>query len=165
VDLAQRLDALEQIEEIKKLKHGYWRACDAKDPVRFRSSFIRSGASIDYGRLGSFDDAGPMADIFEKIALRKVDGRYAVLDMHHGLHPDIALTSETSAVGRWTLQFRQVDTVGRTEKLMTGEYDDKYVIEDGVWKMSQCHFTETWSITTPLSPDADITEGSLGGPR
>ena len=24
---------------------------------------------------------------------------------------------------------------------MTGEYDDKYVIEDGVWKMSQCHFT------------------------
>ncbi|MFE5878902.1 nuclear transport factor 2 family protein, partial [Rhodococcus sp. NPDC056506] len=133
--------------------------------VQFRNSFIRSGASIDYGRLGAFDDAGPMADIFEKIALRKVDGRYAVLDMHHGLHPDIALTSETSAVGRWTLQFRQVDTVGRTEKLMTGEYDDKYVIEDGVWKMSQCHFTETWSITTLLSPDADIAEGSLGGPR
>lgn len=163
MDLAQRLDALEQIEEIKKLKHSYWRACDAKDPVRFRRSFIRLGASIDYDGLGTFDDAAPMVAIFEKIALLEVDGRHAVLDMHHGIHPDIELTSETSAIGRWTLQFRQIDTVSRTEKVMTGEYNDKYVIEDGAWKMSQCHFTQTWSITTPLHPDADITEGPAGG--
>lgn len=163
MDLAQRLDALEQIEEIKKLKHSYWNACDAKDPLQFRASFIRSGASIDYGRLGVFDDAAPMAEIFEQIALRKVDDRYVVLDMHHGMHPHIELTSETSATGRWSLRFRQIDVLARTEKLMTGEYDDKYVLEDGFWKMSQCHFREAWSIVTPLHPDAVITEGSFGG--
>lgn len=161
MDLAQRIDALEQIEEIKKLKHNYWRACDGKDPVAFRSSFVTSGASIDYGRLGSFDDADPMTEIFTAVALRKVDGRFAVLDMHHGLHPDIELLSETKAVGRWTLQFRQIDTVARTQKLMTGEYDDEYVIEDGIWKMSRCHFTETWSVTTALSPDSTLAEGTF----
>lgn len=162
MDLAQRIDALEQIEEIKKLKYNYWRACDAKDPVAFRNSFIKSGASIDYGQLGAFDDAGPMAEIFTAVALRKVDGNYAVLDMHHGLHPDIEITSETSALGRWTLQFRQIDTVARTQKLMTGEYDDAYVLEDGEWKMSRCHFTETWSMTTPLPAEAVLAEGSVG---
>ncbi|NMM85263.1 bile acid 7-alpha dehydratase [Rhodococcus sp. SRB_17] len=165
MDLAQRIDALEQIEEIKKLKYRYWRACDAKDPVGFRTSFISQGASINYGGLGAFDDAGPMADIFTAVALRQVEGNYAVLDMHHGQHADIELTSETTALGRWTLKFRQIDTVRRTEKLMTGEYDDAYLIEDGTWKMSQCHFTETWSITTPLHPEAVISEGTFGGKR
>ena len=31
---------LEAVEQNKALKHGYWRACDAKDPVGFRDSFV-----------------------------------------------------------------------------------------------------------------------------
>ncbi|MFD4181094.1 nuclear transport factor 2 family protein [Rhodococcus sp. NPDC058514] len=163
MDLAQRIDALEQIEAIKKLKHRYWRACDAKDPQTFRACFIRSGADIDYGRIGAFDDAAPLAAIFEKIALHKVDGKHVILDMHHGLHPDITLTGENTATGRWTLRFRQVNLLDNTESVTTGEYDDEYLIEDGEWKMSKCHFTETWSLTRPLSADAVVREGQFAG--
>lgn len=162
-ELAARVDRLEQVEAIKALKHRYWRACDAKDPKAFRDSFVRDGASIDYGRLGAFDDATPMAEIFERVALHTVDGEHVVFDMHHGVHPEITVTGPGHATGRWTLRFRQVNLLDRTEKLMTGEYDDEYVLEDGEWKMSKCHFTETWAMVRPLPEGTVVTPGAFAG--
>ncbi|TQF67243.1 nuclear transport factor 2 family protein [Rhodococcus spelaei] len=159
--LARRIDALEQIEAIKSLKYRYWRACDGKDPRTFRDCFVASGASIDYGRMGAFDDADPMAEIFTKVALHTVDGKHVIFDMHHGMHPEITLTGVGTAAGRWTLRFRQLNLLDRTEKLMTGEYDDEYRLEDGRWRMSKCHFTETWSMVRPLPADAVISEGTF----
>lgn len=155
-DLAERIARLEAIEEIKALKHRYLRACDAKDPEGFRACFIASGASIDFGRLGRFDDADGIVKVFESIALRQVDGRNVILDMHHALHPDITVHGEDRASGRWTLKFRQVNLLDDTETVSTGEYDDEYVIEDGRWKMSKCHFHRHWSITRPIGADVRI---------
>ncbi|ALG86668.1 bile acid 7-alpha dehydratase [Gordonia phthalatica] len=157
----ERLAALEDIEQIKALKHRYWRACDRKDPQGFRDAFIAHGAVIDYGPLGVFDDVEPMAQIFTQIAFHRVDGKHVVFDMHHGMHPDITVTGPGTAIGRWTLRFRQVNTVEQTESVSIGEYNDEYVIEDGEWKTSRCVFTQYWSITRPLDPAATITEGAF----
>lgn len=172
-DLAERIARLEAIEEIKALKHRYLRACDAKDPEGFRACFIASGASIDFGRLGRFDDADGIVKVFESIALRQVDGRNVILDMHHALHPDITVHGVSlwgddppqppgfrsgRASGRWTLKFRQVNLLDDTETVSTGEYDDEYVIEDGRWKMSKCHFHRHWSITRPTGADVRIDQ-------
>ena len=153
------LEQLAQIEAIKSLKHTYWRACDAKDPETFRACFIASGASIDYGSLGAFDDADKIAEVFTQIALHQVDGQHVILDMHHGMHPAITVHDASSASGAWTLRFRQVDLVARTETVMAGEYDDDYVVEDGRWKMSKCHFTRSWAITRPLGDDTVGEQG------
>ena len=161
MDLEQRLAALEAIEEIKALKHRYWRACDGKDPQGFRDCFIQRGAIVDYGPMGAFDDVEPMAEIFTQVALAKVDGKHVIFDMHHGMHPDITLISPTIARGRWTLRFRQVNLLEGTEYLKTGEYDDEYVLVDGQWKMSACRFTDTWSMTRALDKSAQITEGEF----
>lgn len=158
--LETRIAAIENVEAIKALKYRYWRACDAKDPEGFRSSFIARGAHIDYGRMGSFDDAAPMVEIFTKVALYRVDGKHVIFDMHHGMHPDITLTSDTTATGRWTLRFRQINLLAHTETLANIEYADEYVIEAGEWKMSSSVSTETWSMTRPLDPAATITEPS-----
>ena len=162
-DLTRRLDDLDRIEAIKQLKHRYWRACDGKDPKTFRDCFIASGARIDYGPLGAHDDAEPMAQIFAQVVLHQVDGEYVFLDMHHGMHPDITLTSKTTATGRWTLKFRQVNLHDRTETLMTGEYDDEYVVEDGRWKMSASTLTERWALHRPLGDDAVLRPGTFPG--
>lgn len=147
----------DKVEAIKALKHRYWRACDAKNPQGFRDCFIAKGASIDFGALGRFDDADGIAKVFESIALQKVDGKPVILDMHHGVLPDITITSETTATGAWTLRFRQVNLINNTETVSTGEYDDEYVIEDGEWKMSKCHFRPYWSITRPITADTVVT--------
>ncbi|MGW5572248.1 nuclear transport factor 2 family protein [Nocardia thailandica] len=165
MDLAERISALENIREIERLKYRYWRACDGKDPAAFRECFVRSGARIDYGELGAFDDVEPMVRIFTRIALHTVDGEHAVLDMHHGMHPDITLTGPDTATGRWTLRFRQLNLLDRTETLRTGEYDDEYRIEDGRWRMAVCRFTTTWSLTRPLPAEAVITEGTFAQVR
>ncbi|MCC5578008.1 nuclear transport factor 2 family protein [Microtetraspora sp. AC03309] len=157
--LEERVAEQERIAAIKALKYRYWRACDAKDVETFRDSFIREGASIRFGRMGDYDDAAGLVAVFEKVALRKVDGRYVILDMHHGIHPDITLLSDTEAVGRWTLRFRQINLIDNTEKLGAVEYDDAYVVEDGRWKKSKCHVRELWSIVRPLPEGAVVTQG------
>lgn len=156
--LEQRIARLEAVEAIKALKYRYWRACDGKDPEGFRAAFIATGAAIDFGPLGAFDDADPIAEIYQAIALRKRDGKHLILDMHHGLHPDIQLTSDSTATGAWTLRFRQLNLADNTEKVGSVEYDDQYVIEDGVWKISSCTAVDVWSVTRPLGEGAVVVD-------
>lgn len=155
--IEQRLDRLEQIEAIKDLKHRYFRACDAKDPDTFRACFIAHGADVDFGPVGSFKDADHIATVFRQIALHTVDGVPTVLDMHHGLHPQITILGDGYAHGAWTLKFRQLNLIERTERVLTGEYDDEYRFEDGRWRIARSHFHELWSIIRPLPDDAIIT--------
>lgn len=153
----ERLARLEALEEIKMLKHRYFRACDAKDPKAMRACFVARGADLDYGpALGTFDDADPLIDVYTRIALEQVDGQYVVLDMHHGLHPSIRLTGPESATGAWTLRFRQVDVRARIERVSALDYDDAYVREDGEWKISRSHVNVLWSIERPLADDVKV---------
>ncbi|GAC69211.1 hypothetical protein GS4_23_00050 [Gordonia soli NBRC 108243] len=151
----------DDIDAIVRLKYRYWRASDAKDPKAIRACFIREGARIDYGPMGTFDDADQLTEMFSQVALHKVQGRYAVLDMHHGMHPDIERTSATTATGRWSLRFRQVNLLNDTETVMIGEYDDEYVIEDVEWKIAASRLTERWSIRRPFGSDARISVGTF----
>lgn len=158
MSLEERITRIEAVEAIKVLKHRYFRACDAKDPVGFRAAFVDNGAIIDYGVMGSFDDADGIAAVFERIALHQVDGKHLILDMHHGLHPDIRLTGDSTAEGNWTLRFRQLNLHDMTEKVAAIEYADEYVIENGEWKISQSVATELWSIGRPLPEGFTITD-------
>lgn len=150
-----RVDALERI---KALKYGYFRACDGKDPDGFRDSFVSTGAEIDYGPLGTTDADG-MCAIFRRFALHtNTDGKYTVLDMHHGMHPDITLTGPAEATGRWTLRFRSLNLTERTETVLAGEYDDVYVVEDGRWKIRRSTFRANWRMTRPIPEDTRIEQ-------
>lgn len=48
MDLAQRINALEQVTALEQLKYRCWRACDAEDPKTSRECFIRSGEYNEY---------------------------------------------------------------------------------------------------------------------
>lgn len=146
----QRLARLEAVQQITALKHRYLRACDNKDPDGFRAAFIREGATIDFGPMGSFPDANGIASVYEQVALRKENGAHTILDMHHAVHPDIEITGEDTAQGRWSLRFRQIDLAASTETVAAMEYRDRYVIEDGEWKISHSRSMPLWSLTRAL---------------
>lgn len=150
LSIEQRLSRLEAIEQITALKHRYLRASDNKDVAGFRAAFIREGAVIDYGPMGSFPDADGIAAVFEKIALNKADGAHTILDMHHAVHPDITVTADNAAEGRWSLRFRQIDLEAGTETIAAMEYLDRYVVEDGEWKIAYSKSVPLWSLTRPL---------------
>ncbi|MFD6856603.1 nuclear transport factor 2 family protein [Rhodococcus sp. NPDC060090] len=158
-NIEDRLTRLEALEEIKMLKHRYFRACDAKDAEAMRACFVSKGADIYYGpALGSFDNADGLVDIYSRIALQRVDDRYIILDMHHGMHPSISITRPDFATGAWTLRFRQVDLRARTERVTALDYDDDYVIENGEWKISRCHVKVLWSIERTLTDDVKVVQ-------
>lgn len=161
--VTSRVEMLEARAAIVELKHRYWRACDGKDPAAMRACFVADGADIDFGPLGRFDGADALVAIFERIALHRLDdGGYRMLDMHHGVHEELELTSPTTASGRWTLQFRQVDRAARTQRLAAIEYHDDYRIEEGSWRIARSHARELWSTLTPLS-DATVIEEHVDG--
>lgn len=148
--IEQRVARLEAVQQITALKHRYLRACDNKDVDGFRSAFIRRGATIDFGPMGSYSDADGIAEVYEQIALRKHGDAHMILDMHHAVHPDIEVTGDDTAQGRWSLRFRQLDFAASTETISAMEYLDRYVIEDGEWKISYSRSMPLWSLTRPL---------------
>jgi hypothetical protein len=160
-ELAERVADLERVQAITELKYRYWRACDAKEPDAMRACFARSGAKIEYGPMGSYDDADALVAVFTKIALRRLGdvpgGRWAVLDMHHGLHPQITVHDSTHASGQWTLHFRQIDVAGGTERVSAGEYVDEYRVEDGRWVIAATTYTPRWTLSRPLDAVAGAT--------
>lgn len=159
-DLAARIAALEAVEEIKRVKYRYLRACDRKQPEVFRACFADQ-AVLDYGeKLGSFTGVEGIARLFEAIALKKVDGHYVVFDMHHAVHPDIRLTSADTADGDWSLRFRQVNLERGTETIGAIEYSDTYVRVDGAWLIGRSEVRELWTKSSPL-PEGSTVRGSL----
>lgn len=150
---------LEAIEAIRQLKHRYLRACDRKEPDTFRECFVARGASVDYGpRMGRFEDADGIAAVYGRVALERVDGAYNVLDMHHGLQEIIEVTSDTEATGAWTLRFRQIDRREGVERVSAIEYDDRYEVEDGQWRIRSCQVRTLWTLVTPLPAGHQIME-------
>lgn len=157
--LEQRIARIEARQAIEDLKYRYWRACDGKQPAAFRSCFVKEGADLDYGpAMGKFDTPEALTAIFDRLALAKENGKHIVFDMHHGLHPHVEFISDTEAVGAWTMRFRQLNLKANTEKVLCGEYDDRYVVEDGEWKLQKHHFIVLWSITKPLAEDAVVED-------
>lgn len=156
--LGQRVARLEAVQQITALKHRYLRACDNKDVVGFRDAFIRQGAAIDFGPMGTYSDADGIAEVYAQIALRKNGDGHAVLDMHHAVHPDIELTGEGAARGRWSLRFRQIDLSASTETISAMEYLDRYVVEDGQWRIAYSRSMPLWSVTRPLGEVVALTD-------
>ncbi|MFS3126945.1 nuclear transport factor 2 family protein [Nocardioides sp. Bht2] len=157
-ELASRLARLEAVAEITALKHRYLRACDAKRPDEFRACFVAEGAVLDYGPLGAFTGVEPIAAIYERVALRQVEGRYVIFDMHHAVHPDITVLDADNARGDWTLRFRQVNTEAGTEQVSAIEYHDTYRRENGSWRIASSKVHVLWSMTTPLPAGFKVQE-------
>lgn len=163
--VSEGLDAVARlvaIGEIQALKYRYWRACDTKDVAGFRACFVAAGAHVGLGAIGDFDNADDAAAAFERLGCQQVDGEYAVLDMHHGIHPVIEVHDAISAHGTWTLRLRHVDRVRRLESVLTGEYEDDYVVEAGRWRIRSSRFTTWWSMTRPLL-DVVLSRGGVVG--
>jgi len=159
-ELERRVARLEAIEQIERLKYRYLRACDHKDAEAMRGCFVRDGAEIDYGPLGTFAGRDQLVDLYTHLALRRDAGTWLYHDVHHGLHPVIDVTSEASATGRWTLSFMRVNLEAQAIEQASIEYLDSYVVEDGAWKIKASKVTPLTSFSVPLPGAARVSPGA-----
>jgi hypothetical protein len=136
----ERLRALEDLEAIRALKARYFFCCDQKDPSGMRECFAAGEVLIDYGRVGVFSDRDKLVEVFERLGCAQ-----HIVEMHHGVNPQITLIGDGRARGSWGLHYQQINTRDGTLTQLGATYDDEYRKIDGAWKIAgtRCVVTST----------------------
>ena len=147
-DLQRRVQRLEHIEAIRALKARYLFCCDRKDPKGMRACFADGKVHIDYGAVGTFDNADALAKIFTDIACHDY-----MVEMHHGMNPQIEIIDDARAKGTWSLHYFLINTQTKGLTQLAGYYEDEYLKLNGAWKISRTKFVPTSTLAM------DLTEG------
>ena len=148
------LQRLVEIEAIKQLKARYQRAVDTKDWELIRSVLAPNARSI-YSD-GKYAYEGRDA-IVEFLSNPRGLGNADIASMHHAHAPEIEITSETTASGKWYLEDFVVSALPSdgaphgTVLHGTGIYLDEYVKIDGAWLIQQTGYERIFEDLQPRS--------------
>jgi len=142
VELEARMKRIEDIEAIKRLKYKYFRCLDSKLWDELAECFTED-ATTSYSS-GKYSFQGKDAIMkFLKEGLNPT-----MISMHHGHHPEIELTSDTTARGVWALQDYVIVTQANISLRGAAFYHDEYVKVNGEWKIKHTGyeriFEEIW---------------------
>ncbi len=149
------MNKLEEVEAIQKLKHRYFRHLDCKQFDALVELFVDDATtSYDSGRH-SYAGRSAIRKFFDDGL-----GNPKILHQHQGHHPEIEITSDTTATGVWYMD----DTVHILEHNMkvrgNGVYWDEYVKVDGHWKFFHTGYERLWEYTEVL-PENSLTFKSM----
>ena len=135
----EALATLTEIESIKQLKYKYFRCLDSKRWAELADCFVPEATSSYDGGKYSFQGRDQIVGFLERAL-----GRPTMITMHHGHHPEIALTSPTSATGTWYLEDQVIDAQRNTSLRGAAFYQDAYVKRDGAWKLLSTGYLRTF---------------------
>jgi hypothetical protein len=147
------LQQLSDLEEIRTLKHRYFRCIDTANIAELAELFTPD-VTIDY-RGGHY-----------RVTLR---GRENMLEflansfhsdavaMHHGHMPEISLTGRDSADGTWYLEDVFISLTDRTRVVGSAIYKDRYVRLGDLWKIAHSEYDRVIELTDQLGDDVRIT--------
>lgn len=130
-ELEKRVQVLEDIEAIKKLKMRYSRANDHKNhvnhPEEYNEIFTEDGV-WDGKQFGLYKGRKEIIAALTRLAPR------FVFSLHYFTNPDITVEGD-KAYGRWCVWMPATMTVGNTKRgvLLAGYEDDEYVKINGRW--------------------------------
>ena len=127
-DLASRVQRLEDIEAIRRLKARYFNACDRQDPQTASRCFADGEVLIDMGHIGVFRRREEFAALYRAAGCHEY-----ILDAHHGANAEIDIAGPDQARGTWALGFRNINTKDRTVTFLSVLYYDEYSRIAGEW--------------------------------
>ena len=131
------MDTAMELEAIRRLKYAYFRTLDLKQ-------FEDLGALLTEDVTAAYEDGKTVLEGRAAIVtwLSAVLGDTGMVTEHHGHHPEIFLTSATTAEGTWYLQDRVIIPAADLEIAGTAFYDDRYRRDDGVWRISHTGYEQ-----------------------
>ena len=116
---------------IATVKHAYFRLLDTKAFDELGELLTEDAtSSFESGRLAFEGRAGIVG------FLRQALGDPGIVTMHTGHHPEIVLTSPTTATGTWYLEDRVIVDAQDFELHGTALYHDEYRKDRGRWRIS-----------------------------
>lgn len=148
--MAYTLQQLSDMEEIKVLKSRYFRGIDTADWSLLESMFTQDvnveyiGGDYHVKLKGAEAMAEFLANSFHS----------GTLAMHQGHLPEITFTGPDSADGLWYLEDIFINLEEEFHTFGTAIYRDRYVREDGVWRMASTVYDRVMEVTEPLHEGA-----------
>ena len=149
-----KLQMLLDIEEIKNLKHRYFRAIDMADFDLLDEVFAEN-ITIDY-RGGTYRWESEGKNTIKESLRHAFHNQSAA--MHTAHHPEIDILSETEATGKWYLQdiFYNFDLDSVTQG--TALYEDKYIKVNERWLIQYSEYDRIWEQVSPINPKDKFTK-------
>jgi hypothetical protein len=144
---------LEDMELIRQLKYRYCRCIDTANIEELKELFTEDAGVCYVGGTYRFE----------------VQGRDAILDalanafhseaiaLHHVNHPEIEVTSATTATATWYLKDWFLDLRNRIITDGSSLYKDRYVKRDGKWLIEFASYERIFEIVTPFTETPNIT--------
>jgi hypothetical protein len=148
-----KLQKLLDIEEIKNLKHRYFRAIDMAD-FDLLDDIFSEDITIDY-RGGSYRWESEGKETIKESLIHAFHNQTAA--MHTAHHPEIEILSETEAIGKWYLQdiFYNFDLGSITQG--TALYEDQYIKVNETWLIKHSEYDRIWEQVSPINPEDKFT--------
>ena len=137
-------DDLVEIELIKRLKYRYLRGLDQKDWTAVESCFTEDATAAYSGGKYAFSSRAEILDF-----LTRSMGAETFLSSHRCHHPEIDLTSATTAVGTWALDDVVIDTTWDITIRGSAFYTDEYVKDEGVWQIRATGYKRSYEEIQP----------------
>ena len=157
---------LEELEAIKRVKYKYQRCIDTKRFDELAECFTEDAtAAYDSGRYSATGREAVLE--FLAGALRRED----VVSLHQVHCPELELTSETTATGRWYLHDYVINPgednggmPGHSILQGAGFYADEYVKVDGEWKIKSTGYERTFEYIRPYVEGEGVSLRSRWNP-
>lgn len=130
---------LQEIEAIKRLKYKYFRCLDQHRWDEMRECFTADATAAYSSGKYSFQGREQIL----KFLIDAMD-RPTVVSAHHGHHPEIDITSPTTAVGIWALADVFIDLQANVTVRGAAFYHDDYVKVGGQWKIKSTGYERTY---------------------
>ncbi len=156
-NLLARVQALEDIEAIKRLKYRYFRAVDTAD-IALLETLLTEDVALNY-KGGSYHWIVQGRANF--LAAVQAGFHNRALSQHTGHHPEINLTGADIAAGLWYLtdSFIHLDTLVTTYG--SSLYRDTYIKQDKIWKIQKSSYTRIYEIVETLPQRPNVTFSPL----
>tara|TARA_B100000029_G_scaffold516572_1_gene631312 strand:+ start:5545 stop:6039 length:495 start_codon:yes stop_codon:yes gene_type:complete len=150
----ENIKKLLDIEEIKNLKHRYFRAIDMAD-FHLLEDIFSNDISVDY-RGGSYRW---QASGKEEIILNlRYSFHNKACGMHNGHHPEIDILDSNQATGKWYLHDVFYNFNENIVTMGSALYDDKYKKIDGEWRIVFSEYDRIWEEVSPINPETKFTK-------
>jgi hypothetical protein len=155
--MAYTLQQLSDLEELKVLKHRYFRGIDTADWALLEGMFTRD-VYVEYiggtYRVKLTGDEAMMEFLANSF-------HSECMAMHHGHMPEITFTGPDSAEGLWYLEDIFINFELEMHTYGTAIYRDLYVREDGRWKIARTVYDRVMEVIEPLHEGAKYTHRHL----
>ena len=155
--MAYTLQQLSDLEDIRTLKHRYFRGIDTAD-LDLLSGLFTADLVVDY-RGGTYRVSLEGRDNMIEFLANSFHS--SAVAMHHGHMPEITLTGDDTAEGIWYLEDIFINLMDNTKTIGSAIYVDQMVRTKDGWKIYETEYDRVIEVVCPLAANEKITENYL----